>query len=156
MLTRLFERALDITNPWYIKGVDFDAENKSLTIKIDFIAGSKFAHPSVDGFYSAHDTVLKAYRHLNFFQHTCHFEVRVPRVKLPGGKVALIAPPWAGKLSGLTLLFEALIMTFCQYIPFDCAAKLTGESYHRVRAVCEVTTRPRSPQPKPFEWRLSG
>ena len=136
MLTRLFEKALDIVDPWYIKGVDFDEEQKGLTIKIDFVAGTKFAHPSVDGFHPVHDTVLKEYRHLNFFQHTCHFEVRVPRVKLPDGKVVLISPPWAGQLSGLTLLFEALVVTFCQRMPFDSAAKLMGESYHRVRAVC--------------------
>lgn len=136
MLAHLFEKALDIADPWYVNGIDFDAEQKSLTIKIDFVAGTKFAHPSVDGFHPVHDTVQKAYRHLNFFQHACQLEVRVPRVKLPDGKVVLISPPWAGKLSGLTLLFEALIMTFCQHMPFDSAAKLTGESYHRVRAVC--------------------
>lgn len=136
MLTRLFEKALNIADPWYVNGVDFDAEQRALTIKIDFVAGTKFAHPSADGFHPVHDTVQKAYRHLNFFQHTCQLEVRVPRVKLPDGKVVLISPPWAGQLSGLTLLFEALIMTFCQHMPFDSAAKLTGESYHRVRAVC--------------------
>jgi hypothetical protein len=33
-------------------------------------------------------------------------EVRTPRVKLPDGSVHLIKPPFAGKLSGFTLLFE--------------------------------------------------
>ena len=55
---------------------------------------------------AAHDTVTKRYRHLNFFQHECFLEVRVPRVKLPDGSVRQVEPPWAGKLSGFTLLFE--------------------------------------------------
>ena len=35
-----------------------------------------------------HDTVVKTYRHLNFFQHECHLQVRTPRVKLPNGTYA--------------------------------------------------------------------
>lgn len=30
MQDQIFEVALDITNPWYINGADFDAEQKSL------------------------------------------------------------------------------------------------------------------------------
>lgn len=55
-----------------------------------------------------HDTRTKRYRHLNFFQHECELEARVPRVRLPDGRVALVEPPWAGRCSGFTLLFEAL------------------------------------------------
>ena len=39
-----------------------------------------------------HDTVPKTYRHLNFFQHECHLQVRTPRVKLPNGSVRLKNP----------------------------------------------------------------
>ncbi|MFP4012425.1 MAG: transposase [Spirochaetaceae bacterium] len=35
-------------------------------------------------------TQIKRYRHLNFFQYDCFLEVRVPRVKLPGGSVRLV------------------------------------------------------------------
>ena len=57
------------------------------------------------GEHPVHDTVVKTYRHLNFFQHECVLEVRTPRVKLPDGTVELVKPPFAGKLSGFTLLF---------------------------------------------------
>lgn len=36
--------------------------------------------------------------------------MRVPRVKLPDGSVRQVEPPFAGKLKGFTLLFEALIL----------------------------------------------
>lgn len=79
MTAKLFEAALGITSPWYINGVEFDVAKKTLSIVVDFIAGSRFAVPGIDGAHPAHDTVTKRYRHLNFFQHECHLEVRVPR-----------------------------------------------------------------------------
>ena len=136
MQNQIFEAALGIASPWYIKGVDFDAEQKSLSIHIDFVAGSRFAYPGVSGSHPVHDTQIKRYRHLNFFQHECHLEVRVPRVKLPDGKVALVEPDWAGRLSGFTLLFEALILMLARQMPFAAVARIVGESWHRVYAVC--------------------
>lgn len=109
----------------------------TLTIGVDFRARSRFSHPEVAGEHPVHDTQTKRYRHLNFFQHECFLEVRVPRVKLPDGAVRLIEPPWAGKLSGFTLLFEALVLSLCREMPFAAVARLVGESWHRVAAIAE-------------------
>ena len=136
MQNKIFESALGISEPWYINGVDFDAEQKSLSIHIDFVVGSRFAYPGIEGVHPVHDTQIKRYRHLNFFQHECHLEVRVPRVKLPDGKVALLEPEWAGKLSGFTLLFEALVLMLARQMPFAAVARIVGESWHRVYAIC--------------------
>ena len=73
--------------------------------------------------HPVHDTVTKTYRHLNFFQHECDLEVRVPRVKLPDGKVVQVSPPWAGKLSGFTLLFEAFVLLLAREMTFSGAAR---------------------------------
>lgn len=136
MQNQIFEAALGIAAPWYIKGVEFDAGQKRLSIHIDFVAGSRFAYPGIEGAHPVHDTQIKRYRHLNFFQHECHLEVRVPRVKLPDGRVALIEPDWAGKLSGFTLLFEALVLMLARQMPFAAVARIVGESWHRVYAIC--------------------
>ncbi len=89
------------------------------------------------GQHPVHDTVTKRYRHLNFFQHDCFLEVRVARVKLPDRSVRQVEPPWAGELSGFTLLFEALVPILCQHMTFAAAARIVGESRHRVVAICE-------------------
>ncbi len=128
---------MGIGAPWYVAAADFNAQARTLTIRVDFATGSRFAVPGVDGEHPVHDTVSKRYRHLNFFQHECFLEVRVPRVKLPDGAVRQIEPPWAGKLSGFTLLFEALVLMLCQQMTFAAAARLVGESRHRVAAICE-------------------
>jgi transposase len=137
MTEKLFETALGISAPWFVAGTDFNMQARTLTIRVDFAPGSHFAIPGVEGAHPVHDTVSKRFRHLNFFQHECFLEVRVPRVRLPDGAVRQIEPPWAGKLSGFTLLFEALVLMLCQQMTFAAAARLVGESRHRVAAICE-------------------
>lgn len=136
MQNLLFESALGITKPWYVRGVDFDAAKKVLTITVDFVAGTRFAVGGVAGVHPVHDTQIKRLRHLNFFQHECFLEVRTPRVKLPDGKVVLAEPAWFGKLAGFTLLFEALVLAMAQQMTFSAVAKLVDESWHRIHAIC--------------------
>jgi transposase len=63
--------------------------------------------------------------------------VRVPRLRLPDGKVALVEPEWFGRLAGFTLLFEARVAALAREMPFAAVARLVGESWHRVNAICE-------------------
>lgn len=137
MHSQLFESALGISDPWFVSGVDFDAAAKRLTINVDFVAGSRFPHPEIVGDHPVHDTVVKRFRHLNFFQHDCYLEVRTPRIKLPDARVALVEPDWAGKLKGFTLLFEAMVLMLAQQMSFAAVARTVGESWHRVHAICK-------------------
>lgn len=127
---------MGIAEPWLIQGVDFDIAKRTLTISVDFIAGSRFAVPGVEGAHPAHDTVTQRYRHLNFFQHECYLEVRMPRVQLPDRGIRLVDPDWAGKLAGFTLLFEVLIITLCGEMPIAAGARLSNLSWHPVAAFC--------------------
>jgi transposase len=136
MTNQLFEAALGIKSPWFVQAVDFDAGQRRLTVRVDFPRGTRFAHPKSPGEHPVHDTQIKQLRHLNFFQHECYLEVRVPRVQLPDGRVALVEPDWVGKLSGFTLLFEALVLMLAQQMPFAAVARTVGESWHRVHAIC--------------------
>lgn len=136
MQNKLFEAALGIAKPWYVNGVDFDAAKKTLTISVDFVAGTRFPAAGVAGVHPVHDTQIKRLRHLNFFQHECFLEVRTPRVKLPDGRVIQFEPDWFGKLAGFTLLFEALVLAMAQQMTFAAVAKLVNESWHRVHAIC--------------------
>ena len=136
MNNAVFAAAVGVAQPWFVKGTDFDAAKRTLSVVIDFEPGSRFPHPDVAGVHPVYDTQTRRYRHLNLFQHECYLDVRIPRVKLPDGRVLLIDPPWAGKLSGFTLLFEALVLTLCQQMPFAAVARMTGESWHRVHAIC--------------------
>jgi len=137
MSNELFAAALGVEKPWYVKEVRFDAGKRLLTIVIDFAKGSRFPYEGTQGLHPVHDTQAKRYRHLNFFQHECFIEVRTPRIRLPDGRVVLAEPDWAGKLSGFTLLFEALVLTMCRQMPFAAVARMVGETWHRVQAICQ-------------------
>lgn len=109
----LFSLALNLQAPWYIKDITLEKEHSKifgrLTIHIDFEKGALFTLS--DGHsYSAYDTELKTWKHLNFFEHECFIVARVPRVKDKENKVHTVQVPWARPGSGFTLLFEAFAM----------------------------------------------
>ena len=136
MTNDLFAAALGLHAPWFVQDVQFDEPKHQLTIQVDFTVGARFSVGGVAGEHPVHDTQIKRLRHLNFFQHECHLEVRTPRVRLPDGSVRLVEPGWAGRLSGFTLLFEALVLTLCREMPFATVARIVGLSWHRVHAIC--------------------
>jgi transposase len=136
MTTKVFEAALGIIAPWSVGAVEFDEVTKVLTVPVDFTPGTRFTVSGHEGLHPVHDTVVKTYRHLNFFQHECHLRVRTPRVKLPNGSVRLVEPDFAGRLSGFTLLFEALVLMLAQQMPFAAVARIVGESAYRCMEVC--------------------
>jgi len=47
MQNRLFEAALALAKPWYVRRLAFDAAQKTLTIDVDFVAGARFAAPGM-------------------------------------------------------------------------------------------------------------
>lgn len=129
-MEELFRAALGVESPWSIESVSFDSESKHLDIELVFKRGSHFEVDSIA--CPVHDTVEKRWRHLNFFEHECYLQARIPRVKTPDGKVKLVLPPWAGKLDGFTLLFEAMCVEFCKHMPVTQVGRLTSISDYRL------------------------
>lgn len=82
-----------------------------------------------EGSVGLYDHVKKrAWRHLNIFQHECHIECRLPRVKCRRcGKVTTLKAPWEGKIKGFTLLFEAFALTLLREMPVNAASRILGE-----------------------------
>jgi transposase len=139
MMNGIFKQALHINDPWFIKAINFDEENKRLDIQIDFKRGAKFSPlDEPDKSYTAYDSVEKTWRHLNFFEHECYLHARVPRVKNGDGKVKLISPPWSGVVKGFTLLFEALIIQLCQAMPVHSVAKIAGVTDHKIWRILDL------------------
>jgi len=48
-INELFAKALGITEPWFVKEVDFDSEQQEMTIRVDFVRGARFRHPRAPG-----------------------------------------------------------------------------------------------------------
>ena len=76
MTEKLFETALGISAPWYVAGTDFNAPARTLTIRVDFAPGSRFAVPCVADEHPVDDMMVKRYAFKNFFQHNREFRPR--------------------------------------------------------------------------------
>jgi len=132
----IFSMALGINDPWFISDVRFDAKQKRLDIDLDFTRGSKFEVAGV-GSFGAYDTLQKSWRHLNFFEHECYLNARVPRVKDEEGKLHTVLPGWSGLSNGFTLLFESLIIQFAMYMPVHNIAELLKVSDRKIWAMLD-------------------
>ena len=137
----LFELALNIKDPWYIKDIQFDVEKKRLDIHIDFHKGAMFHYESekenVKGDFKAYDTDLKQWRHLNFFEHEGYLHARVPRLDINETTKRLIDPPWSGLSNGFTLLFEALVLQLASHMPVHTVSRIISESDYKIWATLE-------------------
>jgi transposase len=138
---QLFELALNIQDPWYIKDIQFSAENKRLDIHIDFRKGSVFHYESTDeninGDFKVYDTVDKQWRHLNFFEHECYLHARVPRLDITDTIKRQVNLPWSGLGNGFTLLFEALILQLASHMPVHTVSRIVGESDYKIWSLVE-------------------
>jgi transposase len=61
MTAKVFEAALGISAPWSVASVNFDEGAKTLTVLIDFAAGSRFSISGHEGVHPVHDTLTKTY-----------------------------------------------------------------------------------------------
>ncbi len=133
---QLFAAALMVSPPWFINEVRFDADKGRLDIYIDFERGSVFhfedPKAKIAGDFKAYDTVLKSWRHLNFFQFECYLHAYVPRINIGSGQTRLVTTPWEGKALGFTLLMEALILQLAKFMPVHPIAGIIKVSDNRI------------------------
>jgi len=80
---------------------------------------------------------VKRRRHLNFFQHECYLEAKVPRIVKGEGHVRQAEVLWAGKLNGFTLLFEALILQIARCMPPNQLKEIIGVSNYKIWKIIE-------------------
>ena len=68
----LFQIALGISSPWFVKSLELDPITKKLDIHLDFQKGSKFTCPEcgAEG-RKVHDTAAKTWRHPRLGDRPC-------------------------------------------------------------------------------------
>lgn len=131
--TILFETALGIKEPLYIKHINFDESVGELHIHVDFRRGSKLLCPSCSNkLCCVHDTTDKAWRHLNCFQYKCFIHFRNPKLICEDCGVRQYIPSWARPHSGFTSLFEGFVLTLATEMPVSKIAALVGEHDTRI------------------------
>ena len=118
--TKLFQAALGLQPPWFVKSCSFDVDEKQLDVYLDFAPGAEFRCPHCGrSGCKAHDTLEKTWRHLNFFEHKAYLHARTPRIECPECGVKLVEVPSARPGAGFTLLFEAPVMGLAKEMPVN-------------------------------------
>jgi transposase len=132
LITSLFKRALNLESPWTVKRVDFNEQQKTLNISLDFPRGSLFPCPRCATPSKAYDTMEKQWRHLNFFQYTCYLTARVPRIECAEHGILQIEVPWSRTGADFTLLFESLAMAMVREMPVNAVSRIIGEDDNKL------------------------
>lgn len=130
---KIFELALGLASPWHISNVRFEEQSGKHILHLD-LGYDKGFFVDEDNRSTVHDRMDRKWRHLNFFQHECYINCKVPRIRdKESGKVKQVQVPWARSGSGFTLLFEAFSMCLIeQEMPVNKAGKLVGEYPNRL------------------------
>ena len=71
----LFTLALGLHAPWAVSDVTFDVAAGRLDLQVSFQPGARFTCPHCGARQqSVHDTLTRAWRHLNFFQYQANLQ----------------------------------------------------------------------------------
>lgn len=141
--TSLFTAAIQLEYPWKVTNVEFLPDKDkptgmTLHITVGFEKGAKFIFLNDDGSVwadengnpierTAHDTVDRTWRHLNFFQYETYIHAKMPKVSDGQGHCPTVQAPRARKNSGFTLLFESRVMELAKHVPVAAIARLVGK-----------------------------
>ena len=134
---RLFELALNINEPWFVKNISLNRDENILDIEIDFRRGSRFPCPQCNESSPVHDTVARKWRHLDFFQYKCYLSAQVPRVKCKEHKVKQVEVSWDTANSGFTYLFESQILQLAMVMAVNEISRHAQETDTRLWGILD-------------------
>lgn len=104
----VFALGRGLSAPWKVSSQRLDIEKRPHELHLEVVAErvALFPRPACGRACKAHDFARFTWQHLNFFQHHCFIEVRVPRVDCPECGIKRAVVPWSRPGSRFTLLFE--------------------------------------------------
>ena len=137
-LSAHYARLLGIDESWRVESVDLRLEERRVEIRLGHV-GSGVSCPECGHSCGLADHAEeRRWRHLDTMQFTTELVARLPRCRCPEHGVKTIVPPWAGKHSRFTLLFEAFaieVLQACRTV--KAAADLLGLSWDAAQTIME-------------------
>ena len=130
----VFALGLGLTAPWGLlsQRLDMNTNPFELHLEVGAERGAKYPCPTCGAMCTAHDFEEMSWRHLNFFQHYCYINARVPRVKCAEHGIHRTKVPWSRPGSGFTLLFEQVVMSLAREMPVKAVARFVGVTDKRI------------------------
>jgi len=124
LMNDFFKVMLGLEEPWALTHVELEEKEKTWHLLIDFKPGTAFACPHCGTMCTAHDTKVKTWRHLDFWDWKTYLHARVPRTGCDNcHKVTRVQVPWARADANFTLLFDSWAMRLMAEMPVNAAAR---------------------------------
>ena len=137
-LSTHYARLLGLDEAWRVDSVDLRLEERRVEIRLAHV-GARVCCPDCSQACGLADHAEeRRWRHLDTMQFTTELIARLPRCRCPEHGVKTIVPPWAGKHSRFTLLFEAFaveVLQACRTV--KAAADLLGLSWDAVQTIMD-------------------
>jgi transposase len=102
-----YGRLLGLDGSWEVETVDLSLEGRRVLIKVRHVGDRVVCPECGQECGRADHAPARQWRHLDTMQFETFLEARLPRARCAPCGVKTIVPPWAGKHSRFTLLFEA-------------------------------------------------
>jgi transposase len=103
----LYKTILGVEDPWIITDVTMDAEDETITVRVELKTGATLPCPTCGrSGCGIKDRRERTWRHLDTCQFKTLINAPLPRTDCPECGAKTITPPWADKHSRFTLLFE--------------------------------------------------
>lgn len=123
--TKMVEKSLNLSEPWYVKGTEFHTEESAIHIFLDIRKRAKIACPKCGGEtkrygYEPHERI---WRHGDCMFYPTLVHCRRPKVFCPNCGVQQVNAPFERKDSRFTLMFEGYAMLIMASMPVAKAAK---------------------------------
>jgi len=127
----VFQKALNIEEPWYVVDYELSQKDQILDIYLDFKRGAEFVCSHCGDLHAKVHDILnddRTWRHLNFWQFKTILHARIPRTKCSiCQKIRTVHVDWSRPSSGFTWFFEAEVMHLMKEMPVAAVARKVDE-----------------------------
>ena len=137
-LSSHYARLLGLNDSWRVESVDLQIENRRVEIRLSHNGSGVSCPECGEACGLADHADERRWRHLDTMRFTTELVARLPRSRCAEHGVKTIVPPWAGKHSRFTLLFEAFaveVLQACRTV--KAAAALLGLSWDAVQTIMD-------------------
>lgn len=124
--TQMIAGSLNLSEPWYIKGAEFDTGVNEFHIHVDVRDDAKFTCPQCGKptIRYGYEPSERKWRHGDCLFYPTYVYCRRPRVLCPDCGVVQLNTPYDRKNSRFTLMFEGYAMLLLADVPVARAARI--------------------------------
>lgn len=133
-----YARLLGIDEAWKVEAVALQLPERRVEIRLTHVAPDVHCPDCGRACGLADHAPERRWRHLDTMQFATELVARLPRSRCAEHGVKTITPPWAGKHSRFTLLFEAFAVEVLQACgTVNAAATLLGLSWDALQTIMD-------------------